>query len=126
MFTEQPRETAFPVSQAGGGVGVGGMLRAEPAACSTCVLQLGAAPWACDAVQDRVGSDGEEGGCERAGLCMVMWPVAWIITIIMSQSMFLWREGGQCCLTCPHWRACGDGRLIPSRPEGSTGFTPSC
>lgn len=111
MFTEQPRETAFPVSQAGGGGGVGGMLRAVPAAHSTCVLQLGAAPWACSAVQDGVGSDGEEGGCEKAGLCMVMWLVACIIIawVIMSQNMFLWRESRQSCLTCPHQRADGNG-----------------
>lgn len=40
-------------------------------------------------------SHGQQHGCERPALDVLMWPVAGFITITAIQSTFLWRKDGQ-------------------------------
>lgn len=67
--------------------------------CSAGAVLRWAPARARGAVRDEIGSLGEKNGCERDGLDVSAWPVAWIITVTAIQNTFLWRKGGQSCVT---------------------------
>lgn len=90
-----PERPLVPVFRAGAGGRAGGTPRAPLCRRGAAVSPARAR----GAARDEMGNLGEKNGCERDGLDVSTWPVAWIITVTAIQNTFLRRKGGQSCVT---------------------------